>query len=459
MIDRRTFLKASGLALCGAVPSAVRGSSGGHGKKIVVVGAGMAGLACARSLRDRGFEVVVLEARNRIGGRIRTNRSLACAVDLGASWIHGIDKNPLTELAKASRVKLERTYFDRMRPFDHDGTRLDPAKVLRHYLRLHSIATKGAQKARNLPTDVSLKTIVDQAVDAGKWSALDRRAFEFVSALEEISSAARFDELSARYSDEFREYSGGDHLVVSGYDRIAQHVAKDLDIRTGVAVHTIDSAGRCVRIGTSGGALEADCAVITVPLGVLQAQKIKFVPALPKEKQTAINRMGMGVMNKVVLRFNGVGPFWPPELQVIPYVAERRGAYPLFINLQHSTGEPVLVCLVPPSFENALENRSAADAKAGALGVLRRILGSKVPEPTSVLQTRWKSDAWALGSYSFNRLGATGEDRDQLATPVNSRLFFAGEATHRTKYATVHGAYLSGLRAAEEIMRKAATSK
>jgi monoamine oxidase len=181
----------------------------------------------------------------------------------------------------------------------------------------------------------------------------------------------------------------------------------------------------------------------------LQRGTIRFAPALPNDKQAAINRLGMGVINKIALKFRK--PFWPREAQVISYLGTRRGKYPLFVNLLPYTDQPVLVCLVPPSFENALENLTEADAKAGVMEVLRKIFGSNVPEPAAVLQTRWKSDPWSLGSYSFDKLGATGDDRDTLAASIDRRIFFAGEATHRTMYSTVHGAYLSGRRAAREI--------
>ena len=239
---------------------------------------------------------------------------------------------------------------------------------------------------------------------------------------------------------------------MNGYDTVARYLAKGLDIRTGVAVHQINSTKAQVGVVTEKGTLWADRVVVTVPLGVLQARKIKFVPQLPTVKQTAIDRMGMGVMNKLVLRFEK--PFWPQERQVITYASERRGKYPLFLNLCYYTGEPVLVCLVPPSFENALENLAEADAKAGALEVLRRIFGNQVVEPATVLQTRWKSDPWSFGSYSFDKLGAKPNDRDTLASSIDGRIFFAGEATHRTMYSTVHGAFLSGCRAADEISNR-----
>jgi polyamine oxidase len=454
MMKRRAFLKTvAGTYFFGGsgfVDGALRIQPD---KTVVVIGAGMAGLAAAVSLRKHGFSVVVLEARNRIGGRMRTERSLGCAVDLGASWVHGINGNPLVELANASGALLARTRFEGLLPFDNDGTKLELNILLHAHLRLTSLLARAPRIVPKSASDVSLKTVVDQAVGSTNWSGAEKRAFELVTALTEISDAARFDELSSRYSDEYKELSGGDHLVVSGYDTVARFLAKGLDIRTGVAVHRVDSTKAQIGIETDKGTLRADRVVVTVPLGVLQANKIKFVPELPPDKRTAIERMGMGVMNKIALRFEKA--FWPHEQQVIAYASERRGKYPLFLNLHHYTGQPVLVCLVPPSFENALENLTAADAKAGAVEVLRGIFGSKVQEPATVLQTRWKSDPWALGSYSFDKLGAQPKDRDTLASPIDGRLFFAGEATHRTMYSTVHGAYLSGCRAADEIKKAA----
>jgi monoamine oxidase len=447
-MKRRTFLTAvGGLSFCnGSLLAAPRIR---RDETIVAIGAGMAGLAAAANLKKQGSKVVVLESRGRIGGRMKTDRSLGCAVDLGASWVHGIDGNPLVELARASGAQLARTQFDDMLPFDEMGAKFDRSTVLKTYLRLESFLASAPKDIRTTRSDESLQTILEPHVASMKWTAPEKRAFDFVSALTEISDGAKFEELSARDSSEYKENSGGDQLVVSGYDTIARHLASGLEIKTNVSVQTVDYREREIKLVTSGGTLQADRVVITVPLGVLQRGKIRFVPALPKDKQTAINRMGMGVINKIALSFQQ--PFWPRHSQVIGYLGAVRGTYPLFVNLLHYTGQPVLVCLVPPSFENALENLTEADAKAGVLDVLRKIFGSHVPEPVSVLQTRWKSDPWSLGAYSFDKLGATGTDRDQLAAPIDCRLFFAGEATHRTMYSTVHGAYLSGCRAAREI--------
>jgi len=420
---------------------------------VVIIGAGMAGLAAASNLKKQSSKVVVLESRRRIGGRMKTDRSFGCAVDLGASWIHGIEHNPLAELARASGTQFARTQFENMLAFDLEGAKSDPSVLLRAHLRLESLLARAPKAIPQSCADESLQQSIDRHLDSRKWTAAERRAFEFVSGLDEISDGARLEEVSARYSNEYKENSGGDHLVVGGYDTIAHHLAKGLDIKTNVAVHKVDHSGPRIRIETNHGTLEADRVVVTAPLGVLQARKIAFVPALPDRKQTAIDRMGMGLINKIALRFPK--PFWPRNAQVIGYAGSRRGQYPLFVNLLHYSNQPVLVCLVPPNFENALENLKPLSAQAGVLEVLRKMFGSSVPEPESLLQTRWKSDPWSMGSYSFAKVGATGEDRDQLAAPIDGRLFFAGEATQRTMYSTVHGAYLSGCRAAREINRTA----
>jgi len=326
-MKRRTFLKtAAGIYLfcgSGSVDGAPRIQ---RDKTVVIIGAGMAGLAAAANLKKRGLSVVVLEARNRIGGRMRTDRSFGCAVDLGASWVHGINGNPLVELATASGAKLAQTHFERMRPFDKDGTKLDLNAALRAHLRLTSLLARAPQNVPKSASDASLRAIIDHAVDSTKWSGTEKRSFELMSALMEISDAAQFEELSARYADEYKELSGGDHLVVNGYSTIARFLAKGLDIRTGVAVRKIDCTRAQVGIETNNGTLRADRLLVTVPLGVLQAKKIKFVPELPKDKQAAIERMGMGVMNKIALRFEQA--FWPQDQQVIAYASERRGDIP-----------------------------------------------------------------------------------------------------------------------------------
>ena len=139
-MKRRTFLTTvAGMSLFSGSRSVLGVPRIQRDQTVLVIGAGMAGLAAAANLKKRGFTVVVLEARNRIGGRMRTDRSLGCAVDLGASWVHGINGNPLVELATASGATLARTRFEQMLPFDKDGTKLEYSALARAHVRLESL--------------------------------------------------------------------------------------------------------------------------------------------------------------------------------------------------------------------------------------------------------------------------------------------------------------------------------
>src|SRR5580700_9813387 len=142
-MKRRTFLKTvAGLSLLHSHRSTQAAGRVRRDETVVVIGAGMAGLATATKLKKLGCKVIVLEARKRIGGRMRTDRSLGCAVDLGASWVHGINGNPLVPLAAAAGARLSRTHFEGLLPFDNDGTKLELNILLRAHLRLTSLLAR-----------------------------------------------------------------------------------------------------------------------------------------------------------------------------------------------------------------------------------------------------------------------------------------------------------------------------
>jgi monoamine oxidase len=208
---------------------------------------------------------------------------------------------------------------------------------------------------------------------------------------------------------------------------------------------------RAIRIETSRGAFEADAAILTAPLGVLQRGAVAFDPPLSEEKRAALGRLGMGVLDKVALRFPRA--FWPRERHFVGYASARADEFPVFLNLARGGGAPILVGFAGGSAARELEGRSDAEIAGAAMAVLRRIFGRGVPEPEAAVATRWASDPDALGSYSNLRVGADPADYDRLAAPLaGGRLRFAGEATNRAHPATVHGAYLSGVREAERLL-------
>jgi monoamine oxidase len=181
----------------------------------------------------------------------------------------------------------------------------------------------------------------------------------------------------------------------------------------------------------------------------LKQGSVTFQPELPASKNAAIARLGMSVLNKCYLRFPSV--FWDRRPELLGYVNSARGQWCAWLNMFHYTRQPVLVGFNSGSFGEQLESLSADACTASAMSVLRKIYGASIPEPNGVRITRWKSDPFTFGSYSHLPPGAGARDYDLLQASVGGRLFFAGEATSREYPATVHGAWLSGRKAAKEI--------
>lgn len=422
---------------------------------IIVVGAGVAGLAAARELTAQGFTVTVLEGRERIGGRIWTNRALGPALDLGAAWIHGVRDNPISDLADAFEIETQASDFDDLYIALADGEPLDGFEGVAMMLDFEDLVTAVSQFAETLDEDRSVMAGVRQVL-AEEEDLLDfeQRALDWLLVSRfELDWAADLTEASLLYQDDVDAFGGADHVFPGGYDQIVTGLAAGLDIRLGQIVRQVAYGSEGVRIETDKERFTADRAVMTLPLGVLRAGTVTFSPALPAAKQGALTRLAMGVVNKVSLRFPE--RFWVTNAQFWGYMSATRGEFPVFVNHSHDSNapseSPILTALTGGSVARVLEAQSDDLITAGAMRVLRTMFGAEVPDPTDALITRWAADPFSLGSYSYLPVGATPADYDALATPLAGRLFFAGEATHRHYPATVHGAFLSGLREAERI--------
>ncbi len=418
--------------------------------RVLVIGAGMAGLGAARDLTRRGHEVVILEARDQVGGRCWTSRALGVPVDLGGAWIHGDQGNPVTELCREAGLRWRRTDDMGLALFDHDGTQVSDAFVSEIYGEFESLTAAALELAEDRSADLSLASALELALGGETLDAGERRAFEWAKTTQEADVAEDLEKVSAWYADEDDGFEGGDHLVIPGYGDLAARLAEGLDVRFGQAVSEIRHGDDGVQAVTAHGVLSADALICTLPLGVLKAGVVRFVPELPAEKRAAIGRLGVGVLDKVVMRFEEA--FWPDDVGFFGYMSTRAGEYPYLMNLQAIVPDapPILVALISASSARRMEARSDAEIVARLQEIMSTMAGEPVPAPTSVIVTRWQADKWARGSYSCLPLGATPADYDALAAPVG-RLLFAGEATNRQYPATVHGAWLSGLREAARL--------
>ena len=445
MISRRGFVGGSA-----AMAAAGRLKAAGSPLDIVVVGGGVSGAAAAAQLTSQGHQVVMLEARSRLGGRINTDRSFPMPIDLGASWIHGPSQaNPLVALAARAGISTAVTPDDLVRVYATTGVPLPYSTVDPKETTYDRLTNRVRSTAARTGRDMSFQQAM-AAQQAGLFNDAVMRYFG--AAWTEFDTGAPLDQLSALQGMEDEEFGGTDVLVTNGYDRIFQPLANGYEIRTGAAVNSISQTGTDVTVEYSGGTITADAAIITVPLGVLKAGSIQFSPTLSATKLAAIGRVGFGTVNKVVLEF--AQATWPSGLQYYGFCravgAAGRACYAMNVKRLNSQAN-VLVVIYTGSEAIRLETLSDAQATQDALAGIRPILGATPPALKSSRVTRWRSEAFSKGSYSFAAVGTKATDFDTIARP-QGRLYFAGEHTNGTYRGTVHGAFLSGQRAADEVV-------
>lgn len=444
-MDRRSFIVGSaGLALWGCGGGG-GGAGPGGGEPVLVVGAGIAGLAAAAGLQARGFTVTVLEGRDRIGGRIFTNRALGGnAVDLGASWIEGTQGNPITGLADQFGLARSVTDFDNVEVYNADGTAADEDAIDAELEAIEEAVEQVGEDA-----DLSIQAAIDQAVGQGLIAPPSLGAgWGLVSEIE-VASGEEMHNLSLWFADDDEGFDGDDVLFPNGYDGVVAGLAAGLDVRLGAIVTRVRYGPTGVLVDTTAGTFSGSRAVITLPLGVLKAGVVEFDPPLPAWKQSAIAGLGMGTLNKTEMLF--LSEFWDLGADFIGKISTTIGRFPEFLNARVFSPASILMGFTGGDTARALEGMSDASIQAQAMEALQQIYGAGIPTPVGMVQTRWNSDPFSFGSYSHVPVGSTSEHYDTLALPVDDRLYFAGEATNREYRATVHGAYLSGAREAARI--------
>ncbi len=423
----------------------------------IVVGAGVAGLTAARLLARSGRRVVVLEARDRVGGRVWTDRSDGHVMDRGASWIHGIDDSPVAAAAAAFGMPMHEytvgSYQPDGRPIAYFGPgaeRLSDTDAKRFADDVHAVDAALVGLIASSEPDASYAEMAESALASLGWEGERAgRVREFLSHRTEEQLGAWIEDLAAHGLDN-DEIDGDEVVFPDGYGRLPEHLADGLDVRLNHVVSQVRWSANGVTVTVDGDTFSADSAVVTVPVGVLQSDDFVIEPSLPEPNARALGRLEMNAFEKVFLRFPT--KFWDDDVYAIRQQGPEGEWWHSWYDLTAVDGTPTLLTFAAGPAAKATRSWDHERIAESVLAQLRRLYGDRVEEPTDVHVTAWQDDPFARGSFAYMKLGATTDEHDDLATPVGGVLHIAGEATWTDDPATVPAAMCSGHRAAVNVL-------
>lgn len=417
---------------------------------VIVVGAGVAGLTAARLLKDAGVDVTVLEARDRIGGRLHAIDLAGASLDAGGAWVHGGTRNPVHAFCLEQGLGLTAD-LQPLERWMHEGRGLvseaEIAAVENEYERFH---TRLDRLRSGLPSDASFAEGVDVYVANGSWeAAFAERVRFFLNLANEADYSGPSEQTSLRWYWEDEDYGETDYVIDGGYAAFLGALADGVDVHVETTVDDVLEGEGGVVLRTSRGEFRGATALITSSLGVLQSGAIRFGSPLSEGKRGAIERLDMGSLEKVLLRFDEA--FWSGAFTgaAVHQPADGTRRLPWVQDFTRWAGAPTLAL-----FHGGQASRSLLDGSddegvvQAALDALRVLLpDTPVPAPVASHVTRWRSDPWSCGSYVYIPTGASRADIRALAAPEwDGRLLFAGEATDPDYFGSVHAAMRSGAR-------------
>ncbi len=415
---------------------------------VIVVGAGVAGLTVARELHRLGKDVVVLEARDRIGGRTHTVDIAGAKVDLGGAWLHGPIGNPLMDILALEGIEHRADcVWGHNQGVALDGRWVSAEQAVTVSASLHDFDPAEAADALGPGEDVYSRGVewyVNSRNLTGSTAEITADALNWVMGAGVTGDHP--DNISLRGSALYNLHDGGNDVLIGGYRALVERLARNIKVRTSTPVTVIRHGRDGVAVTTDSGDFRAGHAIVTVPLGVLKSGSPIFNPALSGHQRLAIERLGMKRLEKVVLRFED--RFWPVDHRNFLNLGGDR-MFLEFVDMSDPAGAPCMVAFHNP--EVATRRISLEELADAAVDTMRSLLGA-VPDPIATMTTDWGNNPFSAGAYSYIPVGASGADMDALAEPSSDTLLLAGEHTVSRYYGTVHAAFLSGRRAAEWVV-------
>jgi monoamine oxidase len=400
---------------------------------VAIIGAGAAGLGAARALENPGLSLLVLEARDRIGGRGHTIMAAPrVTFDVGCGWLHSADKNSFVAIAEQLKFEINTTLPPwRERAFGKAFPQLERDDFIRALEAFYDRAEQAAKGGRDSPANLYLEP-------GNRWNPM-------IDAISTYVNGSELDQVSILDMDAYED-TNINWRVRHGYGALMAAYGASLPLAFHCNVTLIDHSGPGLRIETSRGTLTASKAIITVPTNLIADESIRFHPALPS-KVDAARGLPLGLADKVMLALDQPEDL-PSEGNLrAATMRTEMGTYHL-----RPFGQPCIEGFFGGRFAQALEDAGDGAIAAQAIDDIVTLLGSDFRRRLRPLaESRWAHDPFARGSYSHALPGHAGM-RAVLAAPVDGRLFFAGEATSPNFFSTAHGARDSGERAAGEVV-------
>jgi monoamine oxidase len=400
---------------------------------VAIIGAGAAGLGAAHALEGSGLSFVVLEARDRVGGRGHTVQAAADVLfDAGCGWLHSADRNSFARIAEQLGFEIDRTLPPwRERGLEKVFPQAERLEFFQAIDEFYDRTARAAESGHDSPAGLYLEP-------GNRWNPM-------IDAISTYVNGCELDDVSIldmeSYEDTYVNWR-----VPRGYGALMAAYGASLPLVLNCVVKRIDHSGKRLSVETSQGTLTADKVIVTVPTNLIAQETIRFFPALPAKVQAAAG-LPLGLDNKVMLGLSDPGD--------LPKDGNLRGAT---MRTEMGTfhvrpfGQPCIEGFFGGSFARQLEDAGVGALAAEAIDEIAEMLGNDIRRKlTPLAESRWGHDAFARGSYSHALPGHAGK-RAVLAAPVDDRLFFAGEATSPNFFSTAHGARDSGERAAMEVL-------
>ncbi|XP_006649546.1 polyamine oxidase 1-like [Oryza brachyantha] len=450
----------------------------GAGPRVIIVGAGISGISAGKRLSEAGItDVLILEATDHVGGRMRKENFAGVNVEVGANWVEGVNggkMNPIWPIVN-STLKLRNFHSDfdylAQNIYKEDGGLYDEAEAQKIIDRANKVGDSGEKLAATLSPsgrdDLSILAMqrLNNHQPSGPSSPVDMVVDYFLYDYE-FAEPPRVTSLqNAVPAKTFSDFGGDVYFVADqrGYESVVHYLAgqylntsksgdiADARLQLNKVVREISYSSSGVIVKTEDGSVyQADYVMVSASLGVLQSDLIQFKPQLPKWKILAIYEFDMAVYTKIFVKFPK--KFWPEGQgrEFFLYASTKRGYYAIWQEFEKQYPDAnVLLVTVTDEESRRIEQQSDNQTKAEIMEVLRNMFpGKDVPEVTDILVPRWWSNRFYKGTFSNWPIGVNRYEFDQLRAPVG-RVYFTGEHTSEFYNGYVHGGYLAGIDSAD----------